>query len=491
MAGTISSVGVGTSGLDVNSIITKLVELEKKPLEKLSAQSTLITTRISAYSQIRSLSSTLSDAALGLSLSTTWKAVSTTSSDTSSVQVTTSGSTNPATGAFSVQVQQLAKAQSASTESFVSTDPVGAGSLKIQLGTWASGGTAFTPGSADAIDVTVSATDTVSDIAAKINAAGAGVTATVLTDSSGQRLLVRSTGTGEAAGFRIQATEDGVPEGDPDPDVNSGLSRLAFDPASGAFGMASAANAAALSYGQDAKATINNINVTSASNTFTDTIPGLTITVSKETTAAVSLTIASDKAAMSKAVQTFVAAYNALNTFIATNTKYDASKNEATLLQGDSTAIGIQKTLRSIIGSVTTGGALGRLSDVGVAFQQDGSLALDDTKLTAALGSQLDGVRNLFSADNGDAQTNGFGLKLKAFMSGMLSAGGTIATRTTALQAEGTRNTEAQDKVNKQVALVQKRLETRYSALDAQMASLSALSAYVNQQVTLWNKSTG
>jgi flagellar hook-associated protein 2 len=489
MAGTISSVGIGTSGLDVNAIITKLVELEKAPLSKLQAQNTLITTRISAYSQIKSLSSALSDAALNLALSTTWKAVSTTSSDTSAVQVTTSGSVNPATGAFSVQVQQLAKAQSASTDSFAVGGTVGAGSLQIQLGTWSAGGSAFTPAGADAVSVAVSATDSLGDIAAKINAAGAGVTATVLTDASGQRLLVRSNATGEASGFRIQATEDGVAEGDPDPDVNTGLSRLAFDPQSGAFGMASAANATSLTYGQNANATINNIAVTSTSNTFTDTIPGLSITVAKETTAAVNLTIAADKATMAKSVQSFVDAYNALNTFIAVNTKYDATNKQATLLQGDSTAVGIQKMLRNLIGSVTTGGAFERLSDVGVAFQQDGSLTVDNTKLNAALTNNLAGVQNLFSADNGDTQTNGFGLKLKAFMSGMLAASGTIATRTTALQADATRNTQAQDKVNAHVALVQTRLEKRYTALDTQMASLSALSAYVNQQVALWNKS--
>ncbi len=477
---TISSAGIG-SGLDVDSIITKLVELEKAPLTTLQAKAAVITTRISTYSQIKSLASTLSDTALKLSLSTTWKAVSVSSSDTSAVTVSTTGTSTPVTSAFSVQVQQLAKAQSTSTESFSATAGVGAGTLDIQLGQWS--GSAFTAGSAAAVSVSIAATDTPAQIAAKINAAGAGVTATVLTDANGQRLLLRSNATGEATGFRIQATN----EGDTIPDTSgTGLSRLAFDAEAGSFGMA----ANSVQYGQNAEATINNVPVSSTSNTFADVIPGLSFTALKETTSAVEMSVTSDTTAMKKSVQDFVTAYNAFVSYLSEATKYNATDEEAGLLQGDSAAVGMQNALRSLVGSIASGGAFQRLSDIGVSIQQDGSLAIDDTKLTNAM-KDLDGVRNLFSGDaTEDDTSDGFGVRLKSLMGGLLATGGTIANRTDGLKAEEKQNTADQDKVNDRATRVEERLRKQYTSLDAQMAQLNALNTYIEQQVAQWNKST-
>jgi len=487
MAGTISSVGIGTSGLNVSDIITKLVELEKAPLTKLEAQNTLITTRISAYSQMKSLSSTLSSAALNLSLSTTWKAVTTTSSDTSSVKVAASGNSTPAAGSISIAVQRLAKAQATVSDSFASGSAVGTGSLKIQLGTWNSG--AFTAGSAAEVSIDIEAPDnTPAAIAAKVNAANVGVTATVITDTTGQRVMFQSTATGEQAGFRVRVDDTTTS----DTGLDDGLSRLAFDPedVQGPYGMASTANAALAQYGQNAQATVNNVVVQSTSNDFTDTVPGLKFTALKETTSAAVVTVSADTEAMTKSVQTFVDAFNALNSFIAANTKYDGDNKQATLLQGDSAAIGMQNMLRNLIGSVTTGGALERISDIGISLQQDGSLAIDSTKLSSALSTKSEAVQNLFTADNGNTQTNGFGVKLKAFMSGVLSSTGTIANRTAALEGDEKRNKDEQTKVNDRADRVQTRLEKHYTALDTKMASLTALNTYISQQITTWNKST-
>ncbi len=485
MAGTISSIGVGTSGLDVSGIITKLVDLEKVPLTNLKATATTIASRITAYGQIKSLSSTLSDAALQLSLSTTWKAVSPASSDTTAVQVASTNSAIASPGSFSMQVTQLAKAQSVASSSFASSEAAGAGTLRIQLGTWNSGATAFTAGASSEVSVAVSATDTLADVASKLNAANAGVTATVISDGSGQRLMVRSSSTGESKGFRIQVDET-TPDGNPD----AGLSRLTFDPAGGAVGMASTANLASAQYGQDAKATINNVEVRSTSNTFTDTVPGLQLTVTRLTSQPVDISVTTDTSAMTKSVQSFVDAYNALNSFIAQNTTYDTEAKQATLLQGDQTAVGIQNMLRTLVGSITTGGSYQRLSEIGIAVQRDGSLAVDSTKLSGALASNLSGVANLFTSRSGTDQTNGFGVKLKAFMTGILSSTGSIATRTTALKTDQSQNTAAQDKVNLRATNLQDRLQKQYTALDTQMSQLSALNTYITQQITQWNKST-
>lgn len=108
----------------------------------------------------------------------------------------------------------------------VAGQPVGSGTLTLQLGTWSGSGASFTPAATGPVEVTVAATDTVADIASKINAAGTGVVATAFFDGTQDRLVLTSKSTGEAAGFRMQVADDdaGLP-GD-----EAGLSRLAFDP---------------------------------------------------------------------------------------------------------------------------------------------------------------------------------------------------------------------------------------------------------------------
>ncbi|RYF50000.1 MAG: flagellar cap protein FliD, partial [Comamonadaceae bacterium] len=117
---TISSPGVGTNGLDVKSIISKLVELEREPLSKLTVQAATVKTKISAFGQIKSLVSTLQDAASKLTSVTGWNGVSTTSSDSKYVSATAVGGTLPTT--FSVEVQSLAKAQATASAALL---PVG------------------------------------------------------------------------------------------------------------------------------------------------------------------------------------------------------------------------------------------------------------------------------------------------------------------------------------------------------------------------------
>lgn len=196
---TIQSLGIG-SGLDVNSIISKLVDLEKQPLTVLQAKANLVQAKISSFGQIQSQFSALNDAVKGMTSSDAWSARSTSSSNNGAATI--SATTTAQATSFSLDVDALAQVQSVSSNTLTAGAAVGAGTLTFRLGSWASGGAAFTPaaGSAD-VQVTVGATDKVSDIAAKINAANAGVTATAFNDGTNDRLLVRSNATGVASGF--------------------------------------------------------------------------------------------------------------------------------------------------------------------------------------------------------------------------------------------------------------------------------------------------
>jgi flagellar hook-associated protein 2 len=190
-------------------------------------------------------------------------------------------------------------------------------------------------------------------------------------------------------------------------------------------------------------------------------------------------------------VQNFVDAYNALAQNLADLTKYDATNKTSALFQGDSSIVGMQSVLRSMIGSSTTGSSVySRLSDVGIQLQPDGiNLGINTTKLAAAANNGTE-LQKFFITNNNNTLTDGFAIKFKNFGAGVLATGGTVANKSKALQAQLKRNTDDQQAVNDKADRVQSRLLAQYSALDGKMASLGALQAYVSQQVTTWNKST-
>jgi len=466
---TISSAGIG-SGLNVESIVSQLVSLEKKPLESLQTLASSMQTKLSIYGTIKSQISALGDAAAKLGGTSSWSAVTGTSSNAAAVGVT--AGSGAAAGNLTVEVQQLAKAQATASAAINTGSSVGAGTLSIGLGQW-SGGSFTATGSA--ASVTIEATDTLAQVATKINDAKSGVTATVLKDASGERLLLRSTTTGETQGFRVQATD-----ADGNHTDATGLSRLAYD--TGTTNGATLTQAA-----QNARATINGVAITSASNDLKDSLPGVQLKLQQVTTAPVEIAITQDTESLRKNVQAFVDAYNAINTTLGTATKYDESSKTAGSLQGDSTAVGLLNSLRGVMRSALGGGTYQRLNDIGLEMKAGGALSVNTTKLNEALNNP-DALKALFTTDTGDNSTNGLGLRIKAFTSGLLDVEGTVSNKQASLKRMMERNSDDQDRVNDRISRTETRLRNMYTALDTQMAQLNSLSAYVSQQVTAWNK---
>ena len=492
---TISSTGIG-SGLDVNNIVSQLVALEKQPLKTLEVKATRVQEQISAFAQIQSQFAALTDVATRLSAPSAWVARSASSSNAGAATITVTAAANATS--FTLDVDALAQTQSLSSAALAPGTTPGAGTLTLQLGSWSAGGASFTPGTAARVDVTVTASDTLATIASKINGTNSGVVATVFNDGSNQRLLLQSKDTGAAAGFRMT-----VADADLTNNNNTGLSRLAFDPATvdPLTGLASGMALAGLpvQYGQNARARINGLAVTSATNTLTDSLPGVTLklvaTTTKdfglpgETKAPVTMSISEDVTGAVKNVSDFVKAYNDLNKTLSDLTKYDAAKQKGALFQGDSSVVGLQNVLRNMLGSSSTGGVYKHLSDVGLERQLDGSLTINTAKLSVAANNGA-GLQLLFTSNNGNALSNGFALKLGSLGRGVLGSGGSVLNKASALQKQLERNGEAQTRINERATLLETRLRRQYSALDAQMGQLNALNAYVSQQVTLWNKST-
>lgn len=495
---TISSLGIG-SQLDANGIITQLVALEKQPLQVLQAKAATVQARISAFGQIKAQFSALNDVVSRIAASSAWVSRSASSSNTSAATITATTSAAPTS--FTLDVDQLAQAQSVSSATIAAGAAVGAGTLTLRQGSWDAAGTTFTPatGKSD-VAITITASDTVSTVAAKINSANAGVTATAFNDGTNDRLLIKSSATGVSGGFRIQVTDDDGTDTD-----DAGLSRLAFDPAtlnpatSAPYGMAAAG--LPVQSGQDAKARINGLTVTSSTNTLTGNIPGVTVSLLATTTTgygtpgevknSVTMNVRNDTSTAIKNVQSFVDAYNAVAQSLTDLTKYDATTKTAAPFQGDAVVVGLQSILRNMVGSINGGGgAYQRLSDIGVAMQRDGTLAINSAKLGAAANNGT-ALQDLFTADNANPLLDGFAVKFAAFTKGALATSGMITNASKALDTELLTNGKEQDRVNQRAAATEARLRKQYSALDARMGQLTALGNYVNQQVTIWNKASG
>ena len=477
---SISSPGIG-SGLDVNSIVTQLVAIERQPITLLRQQATSVQSKLSIYGQIQSKLAALRDSATALTQASTWGQTLGASSDPSAVGVTTSSTTHA--GSYSVQVSALAAAQSAATAlSYASPDAVfGEGSLQIQLGAWDAGAFTAQTGAASVSVAIGPGAKTLAQVRDAINAANAGVTASVLNDASGARLVLRSSATGAVNGFRIGVTDADGANAD-----SAGLSALAYDPQGGASSMTLAQGAS------DARALIDNLPVVSPSNTLAGVIDGITLTLAKVTTAPVQVDARADQDSIRKKIDAFVSAYNDVNTLLAAQTKYDAATKTAGALQGDSAALGIRSQLRNMLG-LTSGGSsvFGRLSDIGFDVKSDGSISVNATKLGNGLANLAE-ITRLFSATDPLVPANeGIATQLRKLTDRMLAFDGTVQSHTEGLQHRLDLNQQRQDRLESRVTRVEARLRAQYSALDTQMNQLAGLSSYVTQQIANWNKRTG
>lgn len=456
----ISSVGIG-SGLDVESIVTQMIALEKQPIKTLEAKAEVIQSKISTYGQIKSLTDDLNAAVRDLTLDRTWNTVKISSSNSTAVSATMTGAAQAAS--YNVEVVRLAQAQTSVSDKFDKTETMGAaGSLSFRL-----------HGQTTPISIDVAPTDTIESVMAKINShetLSKSVAASVVADSTGKlQLMVRARDSGMSGAFTMQVT--GATE-----DAHNKLGKLGF--------------VAGGQIAQDAEIKLNGVNMLSSTNTFADIVPGLSITVSEAGKSSV-LNLTQDKDAIKDSIQKFVDAYNALNDLLGSSTKYDQDSKVAGVLQGDSSTVSLQNALRMLTQGVAgqAKGAFNRLADAGIQMLQGGKLSMDSTKLATAL-NDMDSLKQMFAV-KADALGNGGGIAVnfKAFTDELLAYEGTLNSKTDSLEDQLKRNASEVEKVETRAETVEARLRKQYSALDVKMASLGSLSSYVEQMVASWNKS--
>lgn len=444
----ISVSGIG-SGLDITSIVSQLMDIERQPLTALQSKEAGVQAKITAYGSIKSSLATLQNAVAGLKLPTGSDALDFYSTYQGSISDSTIGTVTAGSGTvpgnYSLEVDQLAK-QNRIISAAGTT--IGTGNLTISLGA--------ADGSTTVKSTTISITDnSLTAIRDAINNANAGVSAAVINGSDGAQLVL----TGD--------------DGGSDHFINlSGVTGLNYTPPG------TSTNFSQQQAAQSAEIKLNGISISSSSNTITDALDGVTLNLTKETSGTpVTLSLTRDTSSINKALEKFVSAYNDYNTLEQQLGSYDTSTQTAGTLLGDATLRGIETKMRSMLSSISSslkGNGYTTLSDIGISFQKDGSLELDSTKLQSALDSDFAGVAKLAAA---------YGNSMDSMITNLIGTNGLIIGKTDGLQSTVTSLQKQQTTLEARLTQTEARLTKQYSDLDTLIASMQQTSTYLTQQL--------
>ena len=483
----VSSLGIG-SGLDLNSLLAGIKSAEQAPLNAIQKQQTSYTTKLTAYGQLSGALSRLQSAAAALAKPELFQGVK--ASSTASDVLTATALSTASSGTYNLNVTQLSQAQSlATTGQLTSSTNIGDGTTatRVQFEFGTTSGTVFTGDATRTQSLDIDPTkSSLADIAKAINAKTTlGVTASIVNDGSGTpfRLVLTSTKTGEASSMRITVSGDPVDPADPasarGPGDTGLSSLLTNDPAASKTLQQTVA-------AQNTKLTVNGIAITSATNSVAGAIQDVTMTVSKVGTT--TLSVQQDTASVQSAVSTFVTAYNSLQSVASRLTAFDPASKSGAALLGDSTLRNIQTGIRSALTSAQTddGSGLTMLSQIGVSFEKDGTLALNTTKLAAALDDTMSGVANLFSAGTG-----GFGAKMSTLLVGYTNSTDGVLTSATkginkTLDSLAKQYTATSERIDATI----ERYKAQFTQLDVMMSRMNQTSTYLTQQFEAMNNSS-
>ncbi|MEL7560018.1 flagellar filament capping protein FliD [Stutzerimonas chloritidismutans] len=459
--------GIG-SGIDIESIVSSMVAAERAPKQtQLANLEKKTTTQITAVGALKSAINDFQTALGSLNKADLFQARSATSSKMDLVGVT--ASTTAGVGSYQVEVKSLAtnsKVALAAIENTAETPAAfSSGTLNISLGV------PGTPPSKDTFSVTVDeSNNSLAGVRDAINEAGKdmGVSATIVTDEFGSRLVLTSSKTGAGRDITVGVTDEAALQ-----TGQTSLSALAFDGATSNTG----AGARVLSSAQSAELYIDGLKVISETNKVEGAIDGVTLDLKAKTVANEPLTVsvAEDKAGVNKQVQSFVDAYNKLIGVINAQTKVtsvgDGKAPVTGALVGDATARTLLGTIRSELVNTQGDGAIRALTDMGITTQKDGTLAIDSTKLDKTLAGNFDQLSGFFTGDNGLAA------RLDAKLKPYTETGGILEQRNKAMTETITKIDDQKENLNRRITALQERLYKQFNAMDLLVGQLSNTSS--------------
>lgn len=462
---SITTLGVG-SGLDLSSILDSLSTAEKASLTPISNQQSAYTAKLSAYGTLSSALTAFQTANTALNSADLFSATTATSSS-SAFSATTSGSV--VAGKYSISVTQLAQAQTLT--SAVQT------SNSTALGDSSATSRTMTIKLADGTSKDISLTTDQTSLTGMrdaINSAGAGVSASIIKVADGSyRLSLTASKTGEAnAVSSISVTGDdtlnnivGFDSTKTDDDNPMDVSVTA----------------------QDAELTVNNVAITSSTNTISDALEGITLNLSDTTSGNQTLTIAQDTSKASTAISNFVTAYNtlldqfnSLTQYTAVDVGSDTQDSSNGALVGDSTLRSIQTQIKSMLTNSSSSSTYKTLAQIGITSDPStGELTLDSDKLSTELTKDPAGIKEMFM---GDGKTTGITTTLATNLTSWLSSTGSIQSAKDGVSKTLNNLTEQYNDMNTRINNMIARYKAQFTQLDVTMSSLNSTSTYLTQQ---------
>jgi flagellar hook-associated protein 2 len=434
---TITFGGVG-SGIDTESIVSGLLAASRGPINRVQLQSSQTAAAVSSMSDIGSLMSKLKDSLLALDTIQEVGSFKVTSDDKAIVATAGGGAQ---AGSFSIEVSQLASAYKAYSS------PLGisksnqalnqAGTLSLSIGD-------------KSVDLEIAATDTLDQVMAKVNTSGLRVSATSVFDGTQFRMQLRGLDTGLEN--NVSVAENGT-----------------------SFGFAQNVKTA----GQDAKFTVDGIDVTSKSNQAQGAIPGVTLALTAITTTPVTIALSSDPETFETKLKTLVESYNGLVSRVNTEAGFGSIKASNPELSGDSTLRSLTSRLSAALTQTTGTGKFQTLRSIGIELNNNGTLKLNSTKLQAALAEDPDSVTRVLAGD--DKSVDGLADALGKVTTGLLAANGSITTRKEGLAAR-------QRSLTDRIALEQKRLDRMQDTLRKQFTQMDQTVSQNQSQMNFFGR---
>ena len=435
------------SGLNTEEIISKLMAIERRPVDLLNRQKTTLEAQKTAWQEINTKLDDLHSKLVDLKLMSTYTGKVAASSNESVVTATASSTATPAV--YSVTVSQLAQAHSVASDRF--TDPAAALNLS---GTF----------TVEGVAVTVETADSLNGIRDKINAANAGVTATVIDN----RLVITSNTTGAAS------TIDFVD------DATTGVLK--------SLGILTATNTIKnqLVAAQDAAFTVNGLSITRSTNTIADVISGVTLTLKGTSATAVTLEVKNDTQTAVNKIKAFVDSYNALMEDIAAKLAYDSDTKTAGVLQGDRALTDLENQLRRKVSEIisTADPTLNALNLIGITTSgKEATLVVDETKLTETLNAGPDKVALLFGASSTNGN-DGVATRMDSTVTLWTQAGtGFLAAKTDSLTDRIEDIEEQVEKMEERLSIREANLWRQFTALEEALTVMSAQSNWLAMQL--------
>jgi flagellar hook-associated protein 2 len=473
MAGITGLLSAGK--VDVNSLVSQLMTVERKPIDNLNKKSASYQTQLSVFSSVRSGLSTFQTAVQNLKGTGSFKAFTVNSSDASVLSA--SAGSNAVPGNYSIEISSLAQAQqlvatgqasstatigsgASTTLNFdfgtISYDPLAGGSYNATTGQYT--GASFATNGGGIKSVTIDSTNnTLEGIRDAVNKANIGVNATIINDggTSPYRLTFSTSTSGVSNSMSISVAGD------------ASLATLLSNDPSGTQNLSQTLEA------KNANLKVNGIAITKTSNVVTDAIQGVTLNLNKTTVTntPISLTIAKDTASITAAANSFVSAYNSLNSTLKSISAYKTATTSGGSLAGDPAIRQMMGELSDILSGTVTGGSFTTLADVGLSVKPGVGMTLDSTKFSAAMNSNLSDLSNLFTA------TDGYATKLDAWAKSSLNV--TVNTRTSNINQSITDIANQVATQETRMTSIQKRYTRQFTNLNTVLAQLSNVSSSI------------